>query len=111
MLPDARLRLLRVHRSGSTPGGSIRQSIQLQRARLERSARDDGGIAGAWNRVAPGSLVGRATVTGVRGGVLTIRCRSASDRFALDRWLRSGGEQALRREARVAFSRVRLVLR
>jgi hypothetical protein len=89
----------------------IAKMIAEQRRRLERAVRDDGGIAGAWDGVVPEALRARAAVVGLKGGVLTIRCRSASDRFALDRWLRGGGERALRAAARVALKKVRLVLR
>lgn len=93
---------------------SIGEQVARERDRLERAAREEGGIGGVWARGVPDALRGGAAVVGVKGGVLTVRCRSASDRFALDRWLRSGGERALceaARSARVALSRVRLVLR
>lgn len=110
MRPEARLRLLREHRVGGREP-SIAEVVAKERARLERAARDDGGIASAWDRVVPEGLRGRAALVGLKGGVLTVRCRSASDRFALDRWLRGGGEAALRAAARVALTRVRLVLK
>lgn len=89
----------------------IAKLIAREQKRLQRAARDDGGIASAWDRAVPDRLRGRAAIVGLRGGVLTVRCRSAPDRFALDRWLRGGGEKTLRAAARVSLTRVRLVLR
>jgi hypothetical protein len=103
--------LLREHRGVGGGVPSIGEQVARERDRLERSAREDGGVGAAWEAVAPGPLRAGAAVVGLVGGVLTIRCRSASDRFALDRWLRGGGEKALRSAARVAIKRVRLVLR
>ena len=73
--------------------------------------KDGDDVAAAWDRVVPGHLRGRAAVLGCRSGVLSIRCRSASDRFALDRWLRGGGEQAVRDASRSTVKRVKLTLR
>ncbi len=109
--PQARLNLIRTYRAVGGRDTGIADAVARERDRLERAARDDGTIASAWDRVAPERLRGRAAIVSMRGGVLTVRCRSASDRFALDRWLRGGGEKALRSAARVALKRVRLVLR
>lgn len=111
MLPDARLRLLRTHRTNTATGHGLGVVLQRQRARLERAARDGGGVEEAWAAVVPVRLRGRATLVGLRAGTLTVRCPSTADRFALDRWLRSGGERQLRAAAAVALNRVRLVLR
>jgi hypothetical protein len=49
-----------------------------------------------WRSVAPPAIA--ALVVGVEsgGGVLRLTVRSAAARFAVDRWLRSGGLAALR---------------
>lgn len=111
MHPRARLNLIRAYRAVGGRDAGIADAVARERDRLERAARDDGTIASAWGRVVPERLRGRAVIVSMRAGVLTVRCRSASDRFALDRWLRGGGEKDLRAAARVALKRVRLVLR
>ncbi len=111
MHPDARLHNLRERRNRSAPDRSIADPIARLRAQFERQIRDGGDISAAWDRVVPERLRGRAAVVGCKSGVLTIRCRSASDRYTLDRWLRGGGEQAVRDAARAAVKRVKLVLR
>jgi hypothetical protein len=42
-------------------------------------------------------------------GVLTVRVPDDSTRFALDRWLRSGGQAELARRTPATLTRVRLV--
>ncbi|USO00085.1 MAG: DUF721 domain-containing protein [Phycisphaeraceae bacterium] len=111
MHPEARLSLIRRYRAVGGRDPAIADTVARERARLERAARDDGDIVSAWDGLVPDHLRGRAAIVGLRGGVLTVRCRSAPDRFALDRWLRSGGERELRARARVALTRVRLTLR
>jgi hypothetical protein len=108
---DRRLNSLREHRVRPGVDHSIAGPIARLRATLERQVRDGDDVSAAWDRVVPEHLRGRAAVVGCKGGVLTIRCRSASDRYTLDRWLRGGGEQAVRDAARSMVKRVRLVLR
>jgi hypothetical protein len=57
--------------------------------------RQAGAAVAAWEAAAPAALRKACKVTGT-SNVLTIRAQSASDRFQLDRWLRGGGEAALR---------------
>ena len=111
MHPDARLRMLRENRAKPIPDGSIAEAVARAQVKYQRLARDGDGIAAAWDRTVPERFRGRAAVVGHASGILTIRCRSASDRFGLDRWLRGGGEQAVREAARVTLKRVKLVLR
>ena len=111
MHPDARLNSLRTNRAVPNPDRSIAETVARAQAKYKRLVRDGDKIASAWDRVVPERLRGRAAVVGCKGGVLTIRCRSASDRYSLDRWLRGGGEQAVRDSARAAVKSVKLVLR
>ncbi len=111
MHDDHRLATLRGYRTKADPDRSIAPEVDRLRAVYKRLARDGDDIASAWDRAVPERYRGRAAVVGCTRGVLTIRCRSASDRYALDRWLRAGGEQAVRDEARAAVKRVKLVLR
>lgn len=103
--------MLRENRAKPPADRSIADPVSRARLKYQRLAKDGDGIAGAWDRAVPDRFRGRAAIVGITAGVLTIRCRSASDRFGLDRWLRGGGEQELREAARVALKRVKLVLR
>tara|TARA_Y100001933_G_C18885769_1_gene516085 strand:+ start:127 stop:462 length:336 start_codon:yes stop_codon:yes gene_type:complete len=111
MHPESRLDALRTNRVRSDRDRSIAETVARAREKYARIVRDGDDVAGAWDRTVPERFRGTAAVVGCKGGVLTIRCRSASDRYALDRWLRAGGEQAVRDAARAAVKRVKLVLR
>jgi len=103
--------MLRENRAKPPADRSIADPVSRARLKYQRLAKDGDGIASAWDQTVPEKFRGRAAIAGHKDGVLTIRCRSASDRFGLDRWLRGGGEQALREAARVTLKRVKLVLR
>jgi hypothetical protein len=53
-------------------------------------------VAAAWESTAPAQLRQQCSIGGASGGVLTVKATSAAARFQLDRWLRGGGEAALR---------------
>jgi hypothetical protein len=72
---------------GKQVASALREAAAVQR-------RSDG-AATAWVAAAPAKFRGQCEVT-TKGGVLTIRPGSAAVRFQIDRWLRSGGEAALR---------------
>ena len=50
----------------------------------------------AWETCAPEALRRGCTAASTGSGVLQLKARSAASRFQLDRWLKSGGEAALR---------------
>ncbi len=102
-----RLRELRVPRERNA---ALAPEMDRLHAELARRRRSGGGAAAAWDVVVPDALREKSEVVGVSRGVLSVRVRDASARFALDRFLRSGGEASLIRTARVAIKRVRLVV-
>jgi len=67
------------------------------------------GVGSAFIRLAPREVASFTTVVGVRSGVLQLRPHNTAARYALDRWLRSGGERALVASVAGAVVRVRLV--
>ncbi|MBY0307492.1 MAG: hypothetical protein K2Q09_02000 [Phycisphaerales bacterium] len=67
------------------------------------------GVGAAFLKTAPRQVAAFTTLVGVRSGVLQLRPHNTATRYALDRWLRSGGEAALVRACPSAISRVRLV--
>lgn len=88
---------------------ALADEVERLSAELSRRRRGGGSAAAAWEVVVPDSLRERCEVTGVSRGILTVRVRDASARFELDRFLRSGGEAALIRTAKVAIRRVKLL--
>lgn len=86
---------------------------ELRRVRqIERSAV---GTANAWdsllaNAGLPGEMAARLRVVSFRAGVLTVRAADASTKYAMDRFLRGGGEAALARLTPTTLRRVKLVL-
>jgi hypothetical protein len=67
------------------------------------------GVGSAFIKLAPREVASFTTVVGVRSGVLQLRPHNTAARYALDRWLRSGGEAALVRGCPTTISRVKLV--
>jgi hypothetical protein len=58
--------------------------------------RHTGGATAAWEAAAPAQLRDLCNVRGAASGILTIKVKTAAARFQIDRWLRAGGEAALR---------------
>ncbi|MDZ4755571.1 MAG: hypothetical protein SGJ11_13875 [Phycisphaerae bacterium] len=60
-----------------------------------RASKSLGCLTEAFEAIVPGVILPECTLLGVRGSVLTIETRSASAQYALDRFLRTGGERDL----------------
>lgn len=103
----ARLREVRVQKDRNA---ALAADIDRLRAELVRRHRAGVGASGAWSCTVPPELSEKCTVLGVFRGVLKVRVRDAATRFALDRFLRSGGETAVIRASPVPVKKVRLVL-
>lgn len=67
------------------------------------------GVGSVFIKLAPREIAAFTTVIGVRSGALQLRPHNTAARYALDRWLRSGGEAALVRGCPTSISRVKLV--
>lgn len=107
VLAVERLRALRVR---PAPDLGIADAIADARARIRSRRRAADDVESAWTSVIPERLACRCRVMHLRGGVLTVWARDASARFELDRFLRCGGEDAIRRAAGRPISRVRITL-
>ncbi len=101
-----RLRRLRVRPAAAVGVGAALASIQKQ---LRRSARAVGGLGDAWESILPPELAAASTPERLSGGTLTIRTADGAARFALDRWLRAGGELLVRGACAGSVRRIRLV--
>lgn len=109
-IPDnSRLARLRSLRNRPAPDLSLGAELGRERRRLTRMHRAVGGAAAAWAAVAPAGLAERCDVVRLARGVLTLRVPDDSTRFAIDRWLRAGGQAQLAAETPATLTRVRFV--
>jgi hypothetical protein len=63
-----------------------------------------------WQELVPTDLARHLSVTGLRGGVLSVVASSASARYQMESLLRAGLEQELRRRFTGTLARVRITL-
>jgi hypothetical protein len=86
-----RVRGYRVRGVGSVLSGVLGREM----GRLQRAASRSGEADAAWDELAPMEVRRGCRVVGCVKGELRVRAIGAA-RFALDRWLKSGGAAALR---------------
>src|SRR5262249_34595854 len=94
---------------------SLRDIFDGELRRVRSAARATTGAAGAWEELLatsglPPGLRERTRVVSFRHGVLTVRAADASTKYAVDRFMRAGGEAALARLAPATLRRVKIVL-
>ncbi len=93
-----------------------RPEREVSIARLVGSLADDarrtqrrlGSLIDLWSELVPAELEGHSRIVGVRGGIGHVQCDSASTRYELDRALRQGLEQELRRRYPSTLMKIRL---
>lgn len=88
---------------------SMGRDLAAEEKRLKRHVRVVGGLGDKWEAVLPPELALSSTPERLSGGVLTIRTADSAAKFALDRWLRSGGETLVKQAAATTIVRIRLV--
>jgi hypothetical protein len=76
---------------------------------LKKSRDQMGNLGEAWAVHVPSDLLATSELISLMRGVLTVQVRDASSRFALDRWLRDGGQQDLISVANVPLRRIKLI--
>lgn len=103
----SRLRASRVYRERDLALGGV---LAEERRTLRRGGRAATSLEDAWRALAPAEFASRAQVVGFARGVLRVRVADEGVRFALDRWLRSGGLAALVSASPVTLSHVRLIV-
>ena len=111
--PYARLARVRRYRVRPERDLSLFEPASKLAHSLERRRKATGGIAEVWSAVAPDSVRTGVVIVGIKRGVLTLRCSAGAKKYALSRWLASGGERSLidaARERRVGISRVRVIV-
>lgn len=102
-----KLRQSRVHPPRQIELGPV---LARMAEEFKDAARRVGATGGLWAEHCPAEMVGKTTVQGVARGVLTISVDNASTRFALDRWLREGGEARIIAASATPIRKVKLVV-
>lgn len=87
---------------------SIAAEVRALASAAGAGARGKERVEAAWASVAPASVARVGRIGAVTGGVVTVVCASAAERFVVDRWLRGGGEAALARACGMVIRRVRV---
>jgi hypothetical protein len=100
---------LRRIRPGPRPVASIGDAVAAFENDLARRHKSMGGIAAAWTSAVPPHLAAGAELVSMARGVLTVRVQEAPARFALDRFLRAGGEREVQRASPVTLKKIKLV--
>ncbi len=103
----ARLQALRVR---SEPDRSIGALIAAVAGRAKRDQKRLGSFVDLWEGVMPPELAARSRVVTVRGGVVHVSVDSSSAAYEVDRRLREGAEQQLRRAYGKTLLRVKVTV-
>ncbi len=109
-LHEHRLERLRQRRVKPARDVAMTPIISEEARLLRRTQRSLAGIAAAWDTVVPKELAGKAVLVSLSRGVLTVRVRDAAGRFALDRFLRGGGERAILQSGPTGVRKVKVVV-
>lgn len=100
-----RLRAWRSRPEWETAIGAL---VAEKAAQARRSEQRAGSLVDLWESLVPAELAAHTRVTGVRGGTAHVTVDSSSTGYELDRRLRGGLEQELRRAYRGTLVRVRI---
>ncbi len=104
----AQIEQLRKYRQRRERDLSIAPLIGAMGDDARRTQRRLGALIDLWSQLVPGELEKHSRVVGVRGGVVQVQCDSSSTKYELDRLLRQGLEQELRRRYPSTLTKIRL---
>jgi hypothetical protein len=90
------LERLRKWRGGKDRDADVSKSFREFAREQTKLSKALGTVSESFEAIVPLVIANECTLVGLRSGLLTVETRSASCRYALDRFLRSGGEAALR---------------
>ncbi len=105
---DHRLERLRQRRARFDADASIGGLVSGVAQRAEQTQRRLGALTDVWESLVPAEIVARTRLTGLRAGVARVVVDCASTAYELDRMLRGGMEQQLRRRFRGTLMRIRI---
>ncbi len=103
-----RLERLRQRRARPEADPSIGGLVVGVAERAARTQRRLGALTDVWESLVPAEIVAHTRLTSLRGGVARVVVDSASTAYELDRMLRGGLEQQLRRRFRGTLMRIRI---
>lgn len=104
---NERLMKLRGYRAVRERAKTLHDDCAIALARVERVSEEHDAVGAALDACVPEALKGRVWVERCVRGSATLAARDAGTRYALDRWLRGGGLEALRGECRAAVRSVK----
>ncbi len=102
-----RLRGMRVHQDRAR---GIGDDLLSQMGSMKQISGDDSKAIEAWETVVTDQINDLSLVLGIRRGKLVVNVPSASARFVVDRWLKSGGQGEFLALARVPIRGVELTI-
>jgi hypothetical protein len=108
--PLAQLERFRENRSKPERELSVAAMIRGTADTAARTHRRLGELIDLWSEIVPDDLASGTTVTALRGGVLHVTVDSSSRLYELDRLLRGGVTDELRRRYSGTLTRVKLSL-
>ena len=99
---------LRKHRQRRERDLSISSLVGAMGDDARRTQRRLGALIDLWSELVPEELEKHSRVVGMRGGVAAVHCDSASTKYELDRLLRQGLEQELRKRYASTLTKIKL---
>ncbi len=108
--PAQRLESLRSWRRAPDPDLAIEDLVTRTAGEARRAQTKLGSFVELWEGVLPEELAVRSRVTSLRGGVAHVTVDSSSTAYEIDRRLREGMEQQIRRAFGKTLVRVRLTV-
>ena len=106
--PARRLEQLRNWRMRPERDDAIASLIDARAADAERTRKRLGSFVELWETVLPDDLATHTRVTAIRGGVVQVTVDSSATAYELDRCLREGLEEQMRRAYGKTFVRVKV---
>ena len=108
--PAGRLEQLRNWRARPDRVVAIGPLIDAKLADAQRTRKRLGSFVELWETVLPDELAAHTRVTGIRGGVVRVSVDTSATAYELDRRLREGLEEQMRRAYGKTFVRVRITV-
>lgn len=104
-----RLERLRGFRNRPRKDLSLGPAIESERKIIERAHKAVGGLGAIWAELVPEEIASRTAPAKMSRGVLTVHAADASAMYELDRWMRTGGREALAKRGGTTIRRVKIM--